>query len=435
MKVSSKLINSANGIISATISKAVIDAKKKQMAEKIAKSTKIDGFRKGKVPIQVIVSRYGAQITQDSQNEIIREAYEIGIKEFGSAQVLGNPNFEKFEEKDDSLDFEMKVSLRPAMKITDYDKLIPDYTVEEPTEDEIKEAIEKAAKAIAVPTKLKKKRALKEGDIAIIDFEGFVDGKSLENAAAKNFSLEIGSNRLIDGFEAGMVGMKYDETKELDLKFPEGYHATDLAGKDVKFVITLHEIQERVPVELTDDFARQLIPNDKEMTLLKLKDVVKETLKAEKKSKLFNEELKIKLLEALVNAFDFELPELIVEEEINAIINNRLRALPEEELKVYQNSKEKIEELRKEVEPEAKERVKTTLIIDELAKQEKITVTDQEVSKGIYFESMQMGQDPKAVLEYYKNQGLLPIVKMSMLEDKVLTLLLNKKHEKKGENK
>ncbi|MDQ1340335.1 MAG: trigger factor, partial [Campylobacterota bacterium] len=380
MKVSSKLINSANGIISATISKAVIDAKKKQMAEKIAKTTKVDGFRKGKVPVQVIVSRYGAQITQDSQNEIIREAYEIGIKEFGTAQVLGNPNFEKFEEKDDSLEFEMKVSLRPAMKITDYDKLIPDYTVEEPTEDEIKEAIEKAAKAIAVPTKLKKKRALKEGDIAIIDFEGFVDGKSLENAAAKNFSLEIGSNRLIDGFEAGMVGMKYDETKELNLKFPEGYHATDLAGKDVKFVITLHEIQERVPVELTDDFARQLIPNDETMTLLKLKDVVKETLKAEKKSKLFNEELKVKLLEALVNAFDFELPELIVEEEINAIINNRLRALPEEELKVYQNSKEKIEELKKEVEPEAKERVKTTLIIDELAKQEKITITDQEVS-------------------------------------------------------
>jgi trigger factor len=272
---------------------------------------------------------------------------------------------------------------------------------------------------------------LRKGDIAIFDFEGIVDGETVENATAKNFSLEIGSGRLIEGFEDGMVGMKYDETRELDLKFPENYHAKDLAGKDVKFVITLHEIQEKAVPEIDDELAKKLIPNDPEMTLEKLKTVVKESLESEKTSKLYNEELKPKLLEELVKAFDFELPEIIVDEEINSLVNQKLQGMSEDELKATREDEKKIEALKKEVEPEAKERVKTTLIVDELAKQENITISDQEVTQTMYYEAMQMGQDPKQMLEYYQQQGLMPIVKMSMLEDRVLSHLLNKKNEKK----
>jgi trigger factor len=233
MKVSSKQINSANGIVNATISKAVIEAKEKAIAKKAAKDMKVDGFRKGKVPVQVILTKYGAQIKQDSHNELIQEVYEIAIKDMGEVEVLGNPKFTKYEEKEGDIDLEFKLSLRPAMEITDYDKLIPEVKTEEATDEEINKSIEEAAKAVTEPTKLKRKRMLRSGDIAIFDFEGFVDGEAVDNATAKNFSLEIGSGRLIEGFEDGMVGMKYDETRELNLKFPEEYHAKDLAGKDV----------------------------------------------------------------------------------------------------------------------------------------------------------------------------------------------------------
>lgn len=430
MKVSSKQINSANGIVSATISKAVIDAKEKEIARKAAKDMKVDGFRKGKVPVQVVISRYGAQIKQDSQNAIIQEVYEIGIKDLGDVEVLGNPKFTKFDEKEGDIDLEFKVSLRPAMELTDYDKLIPDFKAEEATEEEINKSIEEAAKAVTEPTKLKRKRMLRDGDIAIFDFEGIVDGETVENATAKNFSLEIGSGRLIEGFEKGMIGMKYDETRELDLKFPEEYHAKDLAGKDVKFVVTLHEIQEKAVPEIDDELAKKLIPNDPEMTLEKLKTVVKESLESEKTSKLYNDELKPKLLEELVKAFDFELPENIVEEEVNSLLNQKLQGMEEAERTKTVEDEKKLDKLKKEVEPEAKERVKTTLIVDELAKQEGITISDQEVTQTMYYEAMQMGQDPKQMLEYYQQQGLMPIVKMSMLEDRVLSHLLNKKLEK-----
>jgi len=435
MKVSSKQINSANGIVSATISKAVIEAKEKEVAKKAAKDMKVDGFRKGKVPVHVVISRYGAQIKQDSQNAIIQEVYEIGIKDLGEVEILGNPKFTKFDENEGNIELEFKVSLRPAMELTDYDKLIPDFKPEEATEEEVNKSIEEAAKAVSEPVKLKRKRMLREGDIAIFDFEGIVDGETVENATAKNFSLEIGSGRLIEGFEKGMVGMKYDETRELDLKFPEEYHAKDLAGKDVKFIVTLHEIQEKTIPEIDDELAKKLIPNDPEMTLEKLKTVVKESLESEKTSKLYNTDLKPQLLEALVKAFDFELPEAIVEEEVNSLLNQKLQGMDEEELKAVQEDEKKLEKLKKEVEPEAAERVKTTLIVDELAKQEGITISDQEVAQTMYYEAMQMGQDPKQMMEYYQSQGLMPIVKMSMLEDRVLSHLLNKKLDKKEEGK
>jgi trigger factor len=303
------------------------------------------------------------------------------------------------------------------------------------TEAEINKSLEDAAKAVSEPVKLKRKRMLREGDIAIFDFEGIVDGKSVESATAKNFSLEIGSGRLIEGFESGMVGMKYDETKELDLKFPETYHAKELAGKDVKFIVTLNEIQEKEVPEINDDLAKKLIPNDPEMTLEKLKEIVKESLESEKTSKLYNSELKPKLLETLVKAFDFALPENIVEEEVNSLLNNKIRTMSEEEIKALREDEKKLEALKKEVEPEAAERVKTTLIVDELAKQEGVTISDQEVAQTMYYEAMQMGQDPKAMMDYYQSQGLMPIVKMSMLEDRVLSHLLNKKLETKPKGK
>ena len=432
MKVNSTKVNSANGIINATISNATIDKKKDEISKKMAKEIKLDGFRKGKVPASVVKARYKEQITQDAQNEIIQNAYNTGIEGFGDLEVIGNVKFSKFDTDENGVSVEFKVGLKPKIELGDYDKLVDDFTIEEVTDEEIEDVLKTVAKNMTEPTKIKRKRALRSGDIAIFDFEGYVDDKLVESATSKDYSLEIGSGRFISGFEDGMIGMKYDETRELNLKFPDDYHAQDLKGKDVLFKVTLKEIKEQVLPEFDDDFAKKIIPEDKEITIEKLKNDIRENLKNGKKAKLYNNELKPKLLEALIKNIDFELPENIIEDELNMLINNKLASMKQEEAQEYANNIEKLEELKKEFENEAKDRVKTTLIIDELAHKEGINVEDSEVTRTLYYEAIQTRQDPSKILEYYEKNNLLPVVKMSIIEDKVLTKILDRKAQKEG---
>jgi trigger factor len=427
MNVEATLVNSANANVTAKITKETITAREGDMAKKIAKTMKVDGFRKGKVPAHVVKGRYGDQIKQDAQNELLQEVYQQGVKTLVDAEILGNPKFNKFEEVESGLEVEFSISLRPSIPETDYATLVPDFAVDAVSDKDIKKAIENAALSTVTPEKIKRKRMLKKGDVAIFDFEGSVDGEIVDDACAKNFSLEIGSDRLIPGFEDGMVGMKPEEEKTLELQFPQSYHAEHLKGKDVSFKINLTEIQERKMPELDDELAKTLLPNDEEATFEKLETLVKESLESEKTTKLYNDDLKPKLLENIVKAYSFDLPEIIVDEEVNALLNQKLQGLKEEEVAEYQKDETKVTALREEFKAEASERVKTTLLIDEIAKKESITITDQEVNSAIYYEAMQMQQDPKAMFEHYEKQGLLPMVKMSMLEDRVLSHLLNKK--------
>jgi trigger factor len=431
MDIQTKRLDNANCEILAHISKQELETKEKALAKKIAKDMKVDGFRKGKVPGHVVIARFGAQIKQDAQNELINEIYKNAVKDFGEkTQILGNPFFDKFNEKDGNIEFTMKISIRPEMNLDGHKDLIPDF--EKPTveEKEIDEAINTVAQASSVKQDVSEDRELKEGDVAIIDFEGFIDGEKLDGGTAKDFSLEIGSKSFIEGFEEGLIGSKKGDEKTLSLKFPDDYSAKHLAGKDTEFRVVIKNIQEKVLPEINDEFAKKMLPNEKEATLEKLQNVVKESLESEKLSRLYNEELKGNLMDLLVKKYDFDLPQTVVDEEIDNLINSKLSKMEEKERNEIIKNQEKLDEIKKEVEEDAKERVKATLIVDELAKKENIVVTDQEVATTIYYEAMQSGQDPKAVIEYYEKQGLLPVVKMAMLEDKVLNKLLDTKLEK-----
>jgi trigger factor len=264
---------------------------------------------------------------------------------------------------------------------------------------------------------------VRDGDTVLIDFEGFLDGEPFEGGKAEKFSLKIGSGQFIPGFEEQIIGMKYDEEKEISVTFPENYGSKELAGKEATFKVKLHEIQEQVPAELNDELAQKLL-NDEKATLDDLKARLKEQVVNEKLSKLYNEELKPKPVEALVAQFDFALPNNIVEQEIDAKINAKAREMSEEELQSYKDNPEKEEALRDEVREDAKNSVKATFIVDALAKAQEVTVDDQEVSQAIYYEALMSGQDPQAVIKYYQENNLLPAVKMGMIEDKLFGKLL-----------
>ena len=425
MKVAVKKIDDANVAIQGTIEKSVIEANIDRLAKEAGKQMKVDGFRQGKVPPHVVKKLHGDKLREDAEAEALRALIDEGIKEaqINSADILGEPIFKKYDKTEEGIDVEVEISLRPEIKAEGYEEVIPDFEKPEASEEEVEEKLTEIATQQAPFEKIENERAVEEGDMTVIDFEGFVDGEAFEGGKAEKFQLKIGSGQFIPGFEEQIIGMKYDEQKDVVVTFPEAYQSADLAGKEATFKVTLHEIQEQVEAELNDELAQKLL-GDEKATLETLKEKLAEQIVAQKTSKVYNETLKPELIEALVNHFDFALPNNIVEQEIDAKINAKAREMSEEELATYKDNTDKINELRASVEEEAKNSVKATFIVDALAKKEEIAVEDQEVSQAIYYEAMMSGQDPQQVIKYYQENNLLPAVKMGMIEDKLFGKLL-----------
>ncbi len=429
MQIKVERINSANAKAEAKVSKAFLDEKQKKMAAEVAKTMKVDGFRKGKVPSHVVMARHGEQIQQDVEQEALRLFLNDALKELGveSSTVVGEPSITKMDKTDDGLDVEIKISFRPEIDLGDYKSLIPEYKTPRILKKDIDERVNKMLKLSAPLKELAKKRAVKDGDFVKIDFEGFVDGVAFEGGKAENYSLEIGSGSFIPGFEDGVVGMKIDEEKEIEVTFPKEYNSKDLAGKDSVFKVTLHGIEVKdIPKEPSEETLKQLLPGEEAPTLEKLEAQIKDQLKNEKLSKVFAEEVKPAFVETVVEKIEFALPENIVEQEIDMQVRNIFQGLSEDEIKEYSENPEKITEKREEYRKDATNSVKLTFIVDELAKAEKVKVEDQEVMQMIYFEAMQQGQDPKAYYEQYEKQGVLPAIKMSIIEEKLFTQLFSK---------
>ncbi len=425
MKVAVKKIDDANILVEGTVEKAVIETNVDRLAREAGKQMKVDGFRQGKVPPHVVKKLHGDKLRQDAESDALKSLMDLGIAEAGinTADIIGEPIFKKYDKKDDNIEVELQISLRPEIKLEGYDKVLPAFEKPTAEEKEVEEKLSEVAKQQAPFEKIKRKRMVKDGDTVIIDFEGFVDDVAFDGGKAEKFSLKIGSGQFIPGFEEQIIGMKYDEEKTVEVTFPKEYQSKDLAGKEASFKVLLHEIQEQVEAELNDEFAQKLLQDEK-ATLETLKEKLTEQIVQEKVSKIYNETLKPQLVEALVKHFDFALPMNIVEQEVDAKVNAKAKDMSEDEINDLKANPEKVEALRDEVKEDAENSVKATFIVDALAKKEAIDVADQEVSQAIYYESMMSGQDPEQVIKYYTDNNLLPAVKMGMIEDKLFGKLL-----------
>ena len=430
MEFNAKKVDEANAVISATIAKETIEKNLDKVAKEAAKTMDIQGFRKGKVPVAVVKQRYADKLTEDAEGEALRAVLANGLKELSIANedLVGEPSISKFDKKEDgSIDIEVSVACKPAVDLGDYKSLLPEVEDKAIDAKEIDEKLEEMAKQSAPLVKIARKRMVKDEDHALIDFEGFVDGVPFEGGKAEKFALHVGSGSFIPGFEDQVIGMKYEEQKDITVTFPEEYQAKDLAGKEAVFKVTLHEIQEKAAAEINDEFAAKMLQGEENATVETLKEKLEEQMKAEAKNKYYREDLKPAYLETLVEKLTFALPGTVVDQEINQALNNKARTMSEDEIKVLQEDASKVEELREELRADAENSVKATFIVDALAKAEGVDVSDQEVSQVLYYEAMQMGQNPQDVLKQYQEAGYLPAIKMSMIEEKVITKLLDEK--------
>ena len=430
MEFNAQKIDSANAVITSTIAKEVIEKNLSKVAKDASKNLKVDGFRKGKVPIAVVKARFGQKLEEDATSEALRVLFAEGLKELNinNEDLIGEPSITKFDKKEDgSIDVEVKLACRPTIDLGDYKALIPEVKAQEVTAEEIDKRLQDMAASSAPIEKLKRKRAAKSGDYAVIDFEGFVDGVAFDGGKAEKYTLQLGSNSFIPGFEDQVIGMKYDEQKDIVVTFPEQYQAKNLAGKEATFKVTLHELREKGEAVIDDEFAKKVLPNEENASVEVLKEKIKEQIANEKKGSYYREELKPTYLDKLVETLQFALPATVVDQEINMALNSKVRSMNEEEIKALQEDASKVEALRDELREDAAKSVKATFIVDALSKAEDVTVSDQEVSQILYFEAMQMGRNPQEVLKQYQEAGYLPAIKMSMIEDKVITKLLDEK--------
>ena len=321
----------------------------------------------------------------------------------------------------------MKISMRPSVNVDGYKECVPEYKAPKITKKEIAERLEKMMQMTAGLKDVEEKRAVEKGDFVVINFEGFLDGTPFEGGKAENYTLEIGSNSFIPGFEEGIVGMNVAESKDIEVTFPENYGKAELAGKPTVFKITLNTIQVKdVPKKPTEEILKRLLPGVEAPMQETLESQIEEELRNEKLSKVFADEVKPKFVEAILEKISLDLPETIVEQEIDLQVRGIFGSMDEETIKEYSSNPEKIKEKREEFREEATKSVKLTFIVDELARQESINVTDQEVLQMIYFEAMQQGANPKEYLEYYQKQGILPAIKMSIIEERLFTKLFTK---------
>jgi trigger factor len=429
MQITTNKIDSANAKINAAITRGTIDANIEKFANKLSKEAKIAGFRKGKVPLSAVKKQYGERLVQDAEAQALRDLLDAGLAEMAIAadSLIGEPQIVKFDKNDNGIDVEVVIAMRPAIELGDYVAMVPD--VKKPVIDDaaIVARIEELASAQAPLVNVDEDRALISGDSALLDFEGFVDGEAFEGGKAEGFSLRLGSGQFIPGFEDQVIGMKKGEEKTIDVTFPENYGGAKLAGKPAQFKVKIQAIQAKEAVALDDELAKKMLPGDENATLETLKEKVKEQLQSEEMSKIYNDELKPNLMETFVNAFTIDLPEFIIDQEMDMALNKKARDMNESEIEELRNDVEKVKAMRETFREDACRAVKATFIVDALAKAESIIVNEQELMQTIYFEAMQMGQDPAAVYKHYQESGYLPAIQMAMIEDRVLSKLLNDK--------
>lgn len=429
MEIKTNKIDGANAEITATLTQTDIDANVERIAKQLSKDAKIDGFRKGKVPVSAVKKQYGQKLLQDAEAEELRKVLENGLKDLGVSNdaLIGEPQVTKFDKTAEKIDVAVTIALRPEINLEGYADLAPETKKPKITAKAITDRIQEIAQAQAPFVNVDEDRALVSGDTALINFEGSIGGELFDGGAAEDFSLTLGSNQFIPGFEDQVIGMKKGEEKVIKVTFPATYGAEKLAGKDAEFKVKVNAIQEKEKVRMDAALAKKMLPGEEDATMDMLKEKVKIQLENEELSKLYNEELKPSLLEAFVEKFNFDLPSFVVEQEMDMALNKKAQTMSEDEINELKNNQDKVAELREEFRADASRSVKATFIIDALAKAENIKVGENEVMQTIYYEAMQMGQDPAAVYDNYKKSGYLPAIQMAMVEDKVLSKLIDAK--------
>ncbi len=390
--------------------------------KKANKNAKIDGFRPGKAPKDVFLKKYGKEsLYMDAADTAADLAYQKLLTEYASdvKELVARPDIALTDINDEKVTFKFTLTMRPEVKLGKYKDLGVKKDEVKAEEAEIEDAIKHMRERYAED--VLKEGAIADGDIAVIDFEGFVDGEAFEGGKSENYSLKIGSGTFIPGFEEGLIGLKSGDKKDVKVTFPEDYHAEDLKGKEATFKVTVHEVKEVKIPELDKDFFADLGMegiNTKE----ELEAQISENILAQKEMEAENKYMD-DLLEAAAKDVKVEIPEAMINEELDRMVAQyadhlKMQGISIEQFYQFTNSDEQA--LKDQMRPEAIKRITYRLMLEEIAKAEKIEIDDKEAKEEAknLAEKYQMKED-----EFLSAFGGLDIVKYDMRMRKAMEIL------------
>ena len=389
--------------------------------KKSAKYFNIPGFRKGKAPFKIVERYYGDSIFyEDAFNELAPAIYDEEVKK-NKIEVASRPQIDIVQmEKGKELIFTATVATKPEVKLGKYKEIslkkIEYKVTDEDVNHEINHMAEHNSRIVTVDD-----RAVKDGDIVTIDFEGFIDGKAFEGGKAENHELTVGSKTFIPGFEEQLVGMKIDEEKDINVKFPEDYFSKDLAGKDAVFHIKLHTIKEKQLPKIDDEFAKDVSEFD---TLEELKKSIKEKKEKENKERA-KHETEDAAIEAVCENTKIDIPEGMIELEIDNMEQNIDQRLQYQGLNLDQYLKmmgKSEQDLRNEYKEQAEKNVKSRLVLEQIIKDEKIEADEKYVKEKLEEMAKQYN---KKVEELEKNEELKSYLEESSKTEKAIKLIVD----------
>lgn len=351
--------------------------------KKVAPNVIVPGFRKGKVPRAIFEKRFGVEsLYQDAIDILLPEAYMEAVKEADITPVdQPEINIEQIG-KGEPFKFTATVDVKPEVELGEYKGIeVQDQEVKvtaEDVEEELKRMQERHAELVV----LEEGEAAQEGDTAIIDFEGFKDGEAFEGGKGENYSLVLGSNTFIPGFEDQVIGMKKGEEKEIHVTFPEDYHSEELAGQPAVFKVKVNDIKRKVLPELDDEFAKDVSEFE---TLEELKKDIEETLlkRREEEKQRYVENT---VVEKAAEAAQVDIPQGMIRTEVDNMLRDFELRIRQQGLTLdlyYQFTGQNEEALREQMRPDAEKRVRNFLVLEAIAKAENLTVSDEEFEEEL----------------------------------------------------
>lgn len=391
-----------------------------QSFKKRSDSVNIPGFRKGKVTKEMYIKHFGVEtLYMDAVDFALPVAYEKFLKE-NTIDIAATPGVDVKSVDEKALEIEFSIVEKPEIKLGEYKNLKIKKETVSVSKEEVKKELQNLQEHYA-EVQIKENGKVENGDITVINFEGFLDKKPFEGGKAENHELEVGSNSFIPGFEEGLIGMETNEEKDIELTFPQEYPAPELASKKVIFKVKVNEIKRKVLPEINKDFFEDInLPNvnSKETLEKALEEEIKQGKEREVSDKYIDEVLK-KVTE---NA-KFELPDEMVEDEVDRMIREFSEQLKLQgfEFKQYlEMIKMDEEKIREEMKKEATSRVSYRLILEKIAEEEKIEISDADASKEAdnLAEKYKMEKE-----EFLKSFGGLDVVKYDMKVKQALELI------------
>ncbi len=394
----------------------------------VVKKTSIPGFRKGKVPRSIFEARFGVEsLYNDAIDILLPEAYSEAVDEADIFPVdRPEIEIEQFA-KGETFKFKAKVTVKPEVKLGEYKGLEVPVAKAEVSEEDVNEELTRLQQRHAELSVLEE-GAAENGDVVVIDFDGSVDGVQFEGGQAERYSLELGSNSFIPGFEEQVVGMSTGDFKDVSVTFPDSYHAVELAGKDAVFKVKLHEIKRKNLPELDDEFAKDVSEFD---TLDEFKADLKSQIATRKENEVKAAKETAAVEKAAENA-EVEIPEAMISSETENMVrdfDNRLRQQGMN-LEMYTGfSGQTTDDLKEQMKEEASKRVRNNLVLEQIAKEENIEVSEEEVTAELEKMAGQFQRDAEEVRNILAANGSLASLSDEIKLRKTIEILVDNSKE------